>query len=89
MKECWINVYWDKYHNERWFGDPRKDRKTAQHVANACLVYRIHVRMKQMPTVLQILNNPARLRYEFKFNQERVAIRLRLTLQLIEDILKR
>lgn len=40
-------------------------------------------------SVNQILNNPARLAYEFKLNQERSAIRLRLTLQIIEDILKR
>lgn len=45
MKEYWINVYQD-YKGYRWFGTPRRDKCIAVAVANACLIYRIHVRLK-------------------------------------------
>lgn len=38
-------------------------------------------------TVLEILNKPHLLKYRFKLETERKAIRLKFTLALIEDIL--
>jgi hypothetical protein len=43
--EWWINVYED-YKGVRWFGTPKSTHLAAKHVANACLIYRIHVRLK-------------------------------------------
>lgn len=40
-------------------------------------------------SLIEILNNPRLIQYQFATEKERKAIRLKLTLAIIEDVLKR